>query len=136
MFLETYLAQINLGDWGLLALRVAIGIIFIVHGTAKRSMWKMQPSEQMPAILLWLMRVLSVVEPLAGLAIWAGLMTRLAAMALTVVMLGALRYKILIWKTPFTANDKSGWEFDLILLAAAMVLVTMGAGALSLDRLF
>jgi len=36
-------------DWGLLAIRLGVGIVFIAHGTLKWSTWGMQPSEQLPA---------------------------------------------------------------------------------------
>ena len=49
------------------------------------------------------------------------------------VMLGALKLKIFKWKAPFSAHDKMGWEFDLILLAAAAALLFLGAGNYSLD---
>jgi uncharacterized membrane protein YphA (DoxX/SURF4 family) len=83
------------GDWGLLALRLGVGITFLVHGSQKRAMWKMQPSAQMPAGLLSLLRVLSVAEPLGGLATVFGLLTQVAAVGFIVVMLGAIRLKVM-----------------------------------------
>src|SRR5258706_12774544 len=54
----------QLSDWGLLALRIGVGMSFWAHGTAKRTMWKMAPSPQMPAGLLSTLRLLSSVGPL------------------------------------------------------------------------
>ena len=124
------------GDWALLAIRIAVGAIFIAHGQGKRGLWKAQPSEQLPAGLLKLMRFLSIVEPLGGLAVLLGFLTPLAAIGLGLVMLGALRYKIFIWQSPFSATDKLGWEFDLLILAACLALLLMGGGAFSLDALW
>lgn len=124
------------GDFALLALRIAVGAIFLVHGKGKRGMWKARPSEQMPAGMLNLMRFLSIAETLGGLAVLAGFLTPLAALGLGVIMLGAIKMKIVKWKMPFTAMDKVGWEFDLILLAACAVLLVLGGGVFSLDALW
>ncbi|HEX9664433.1 MAG TPA: DoxX family protein [Patescibacteria group bacterium] len=123
------------GDWGLLALRLAVGAIFLAHGLSKRKMWKMRPSEQMPAGMLNQMKLLSIIEPLGGLAVLLGLFTQLGALALGIVMLGAIYMKKIKWQVPFTASDKMGWEFDLILLTACLLLLLMGAGGISLDSL-
>ena len=121
-------------DWGLLALRLAVGATFLAHGSMKKGMWKMQPSAQMGAGMLSLMRLLSVAEPLGGAAVILGLLTQPAAAGLGLVMVGAIKLKVLKWKAPFASNDKMGWEFDSIILGACLVLLTLGAGALSLDR--
>ena len=122
------------GDWGLLALRIAAGAIFLVHGTQKWAMWKMQPSEQMPAGMISLMKFLSIVEPLGGLAVLVGFLTLLAAIGLGILIIGAIGLKIGTIKVPFAPRDKTGWEFDFIILAAAIALFFFGAGTLGLDR--
>lgn len=80
-----------------------------------------------------MMKILSIVESLAGLAILVGYFTQLAAAVVGVVMFGALYFKIFVWRTPFTAMDKTGWEFDFLILAASVALFLMGPGAVSVD---
>jgi putative oxidoreductase len=126
----------QLSDWGLLALRIAVGAIFLVHGTQKWAMWKMQPSGEMPSGMLTMMKFLSVVEPLGGLAVLIGFLTQLAALGLGVIMIGAIAMKKRMMKVPFTAMDKMGWEFDFMILAATIALFIFGAGTISLDNLF
>ena len=94
----------------------------------------MQPNEQMKAPMIALMRLLSVAEPLGGIALAAGFLTQLAALGLGLIMAGAIYLKISKWKMPFKANNATGWEFDLVLLAGNLVILTSGPGALNLDR--
>ena len=129
-FLSSFL-QYN--DVALALLRFSFGIIFLKHGMMKLGMWKMQASEQMPAQMLNIMRALSIIEPVAGLAMIAGLFAQFAAVVLGIVMLGAMYYKIFKWKKTFAGDG--GWEFDLILLAANIALIFGSGGAWSLDRL-
>ena len=121
-------------DWGLLALRLAIGAVFVVHGKGKMGMWKMKPNGQMKAPMTSMMKLLSVAEPLGGIALAAGFLTELAALGLGVIMLGALYFKMKVWKMAFKADNATGWEFDLVLLAGCLALLTSGAGAYSLDQ--
>jgi len=122
-------------DLGLLALRLTVGAIFLVHGTQKWAMWKMAPSAQMPANMLGLMKFLSVAEPLGGLAMVVGFLVQPAAIGLGLIMIGASMMKMKTWKIPFAAKDKTGWEFDILILAACLALLFFGAGAIALDRL-
>ncbi|HKZ36952.1 MAG TPA: DoxX family protein, partial [Chryseolinea sp.] len=113
-------------DFGLIVLRLAIGAIFLVHGTGKWAMWATKPSDYMSAGMLNLMRFLSIVEPLGAIAILAGFLTQLAAAGLSIIMLGAIYLKITAWKSPFSANDKLGWEFDFVIIGGAISLFLSG----------
>jgi len=77
--------------------------------------------------------LVGLIETVGAIAVLIGLFTPLGALGLAVIMVGALHYKINKWHVPFTAMEKMGWEFDLILLAAALLLMTTGAGPLSVD---
>jgi putative oxidoreductase len=125
----------QLSDVALLALRIALGTIFIVHGSHKRGLWKVQPSEQMPAGFLRTLRFLSIAEPAGGLGVLVGFLTQLAALGLALVMLGALRFLITKVHRKFTGEDVAGWEFEFLLLVVAIALAIMGGGRFALDRL-
>lgn len=116
---------------GNLALRVVIGVIFIIHGKQKMARWKTSPNEQAPAPMLNLMRTLSIAEPLGGLTLILSflikapifnLLGQLAIIGLSLVMLGAIWLKSTKWKTPFTTLSATGWEFDLMILAGLVAL--------------
>lgn len=121
------------GNFGLLILRVFLGIIFVYHG-----MPKMKMPGAMGKGMGWSggsVFFLGFVEFLSGLALILGFYTEIGALLVGLVMLGAIYHKMFKWKIPFSAMDKSGWEFDLILLGAAIAVLFLGAGAFSLDAM-
>lgn len=122
-------------DVVLLVLRVVIGIIFLLHGLMKLKLWKMKPSDQLPASKLYIMRLLSILEPIGALAVFAGFLTQIVAVCFGLIMLGAIGTK-LGHKAPFIGHDKTGWELDLVILAACLVVLFLGGGLYSLDHLF
>jgi uncharacterized membrane protein YphA (DoxX/SURF4 family) len=129
----SFFATLHQGsDWALLVLRVGVGVTFLVHGVLKWPMWKAQPSPQLPASLLSILRLLSIAEPLGGVAVLVGFLTQAAAAGFAIIMLGAIRLKAAQMHKAFSGDG--GWEFDFILLAAAIALFILGAGGLSLDH--
>ena len=124
----------GLGSYGLLVLRIFLGIIFIYHGMPKLTM-----SGKMAKGMGWSsgsVVLLGLVEFLSGLALVLGFYAEIGALLIAIVMLGALFHKMFKWNIPFSAMDKMGWEFDLILLGAAVAVLLFGAGSISLDALF
>jgi len=121
----------GLEQWGLLTLRISLGVIFAYHAIPKLKM----PGAMAKGIgwLSGFVIILGLVEFFSSLAVILGVYTEVGAFFLGVVMLGALYYKIFKWKIPFYVMDKTGWEFDLILLGAAIALLFIGAGLYSLD---
>lgn len=119
-------------DWVLLFVRLVLAAVFLYHGYQKWSIWAGIP-EGMPVWLGTTFQVLSVVEPLVGLALLAGLVTQWAALAAAVIMVGAIAFKMFMMRIPFAAGNTTGWEFDLALLALSLVVLAHGAGSLSAD---
>lgn len=119
-------------DWGILLLRVVVGIVFIVHGLPKpksaRAMTQMMGMPQMAPFFA----LLGVVETLAGAALILGYWIPYASLVLGIVMLGAIFMKVAKWRVPFTAHDKTGWEFDLVLLAANILIYLSQGGSIGI----
>lgn len=121
-------------NWALLLARLSIGASFIVHGYFKLPLWQSAP-DGMPAGLLNVMRLLSVCEPLGGIAMILGVFTLPAAVGLTLVMLGAITLKNTdLMHLPFAAPG--GWELDLAMLGQIWMIGTFGPGKISIKNLF
>ena len=125
------LAQLlQYNDVGLLLLRITIAIIFLYHGLPKLSKAKaMSAMMGMPAGMIFM---LGMVEILASLGISFGVFTQVSALFLAIVMVGAIGMKAMKWYVPFAAMDKTGWEFDLILLFASIAVLLGGGGSIGI----
>lgn len=121
-------------DLAMLVLRVALGAVFIAHGGQKlfwfgisgttgafSDMGVMLPTVTAPLV--------TFAELLGGLALVAGLFTRIAAGTIAVVMLGA----ILFVHLPAGFFNPNGIEFPMMNFAAAVVIALLGAGTWSVD---
>lgn len=121
----TQLLQYN--DIGLFLLRCAIAVIFIYHGMPKIS--KPQMMAQGMGVSSMMVTVLGLVEVLSSIGLILGFYTQLSALLLALVMIGAIVMKSLKWGVPFSAMDKTGWEFDLILFVACVSILLGGGGS-------
>ena len=120
-----------------LVLRVVIGGLFIWHGIDKFdvgismvedmfSMWGV-PAPGLTAALT------AVVEIVAGSALVLGLGTRFAAMALSVVSIGALLY-VKQDLGIISSEPMPGAELDLALLGGLVAVILLGPGPISIDH--
>ena len=112
-------------DYGLLLLRLIIGAIFIIHGWSKI---KAKTGKY------WVL--MGVAETLGGIASVLGFLTQFANIGFLIIMLSAIYMKKFKWNVKFVEQEKMGWEFDSIILAAAIILIILGAGSISLDSIF
>jgi putative oxidoreductase len=127
-----------------LILRLTLAVVMFPHGAQKVLGWfggqGLTPTLQfftsagIPPVLAWLVLAAEFLGPL-GLIV--GLLTRLAALGIAGVMLGAM--KMVHWQNGFFMNwsgtqQGEGFEFHLLALGIAIALVIMGGGAASVDR--
>ena len=134
-------------SFGPVALRIAVGVVFVAHGAQKLfGIWGGGgPSGTAaffaqlglsPAFLLALL--VGFVELGGGLLLLAGAFTLYAAIALTIDMIVA------VWKVhlangfflnwTIAPGIGHGYEFNLVLIAALVSLMLTGAGAQAVDR--
>jgi putative oxidoreductase len=118
---------------GLLALRIALGIIFLFHGYPKlahlRGGAEMQGFFVQHGLPGYFLYVAGVIETFGGGLLLLGLFTRWAALLLTIEMMVA------IWKVHsehgyLAVND---YQFPFTLATACFALATVGAGAIAVD---
>lgn len=124
-------------SWGLLGLRLAAGTIFIAHGLPK---FGIGGGGGLEGTATWLgsigvpLPMLSAVlvassEAIGGAMLIVGLMTRFAAATQVIAMLVA----IFMVHGPNGLSGEGGYQWALLLGAAAFALMMDGAGRYSID---
>ena len=119
---------------GLLALRIALGVIFLYHGYPKLA--HLRGGAQMQSFFVehglpgYFLYIAGVIETFGGGLLLLGLFTRPAAILLGMEMCVA------IWKVHSAHGYLAvhDYEFPLTLAMACFALATVGAGLISLDQ--
>ena len=127
--MDAYLSQHKLHDVVNMGLRAAVGVVFIVHGSGKfnpgflgfMEMLGLPPEMQIP---------IALAETVPGILLLIGVFTRLSASLLSIVMLGAIFYV----KQAGSLTGERGFELDLILLTACLVVMIAGPGRISISH--
>ena len=132
-------------DWTLTLLRLVMGVVFFAHGAQKALGWFggygfagtmafFTQQIHVPAVFAFLA---ICAEFLGGMGLIVGLLGRVAAFGIACNMVVAV-YMVHLHNGFFmnwTGQQKGeGFEFHLLAVAMALVLLARGSGALSLDR--
>lgn len=129
--IEANFRENKLHDIAFMGLRAVIGVIFIVHGTGKfnpgfigflTGPLGFPPEMQIP---------LALAETIPGILLIVGVVTRISSSILSIVMLGAIFYV----KGATNLTGEGGYELDLILLAANLVIIVTGPGRVSIAHI-
>jgi putative oxidoreductase len=126
-------------DLASLILRLGLAAIFIVHGYIKLQM----TGQMIPEMSATTQRAVGVVELMCGVLLAFGLLSRLAALLIAGIQVGAIALvsgkhalDILHTRTPAGADYlQVGPEYNLVLIAMSLAVVLLGSGALSLDHM-
>ena len=129
---------------GLTILRLVLGVVFFAHGAQKMLGWfggygfhgTMGAFTHlgMPSPLAFL---IIVTEFFAAIGLLTGFLTRIAALGVSGLMVGAIAMVhghngfFMNW---YGSQRGEGYEFHLLALAIAIALLLRGAGSLSVDH--
>jgi putative oxidoreductase len=120
---------------GLLALRVMIGVAFVIHGYPKiehATTW-MNATGGAHAFPAWLQVIGAGVEFFGGLALVVGFASQLAA-ALICFNMFVATFVVELPSGAHFASGKSPFELPLVYFIATLALLFLGPGAISVDR--
>lgn len=116
----------------ILLLRLILGIVFIVHGWQKvgnlSATVEGMTSNGLPEVIVYLV---SFGEFLGGIALVIGLLTKIAAGGIAIIMAGAAF--IVHWSGGFLLSN-NGYEYALTLLIISIVVLLSPPGDFSLDK--
>src|ERR1700726_1592814 len=118
-------------DASLLLLRLMVGIVFLTSGWSHLS----NPSQRSKDIGMskGFTAFLGAAEVAGGLGVTFGILTQLAAIGLILVMLGAIRKKVFVWRIGFWGpSGTNGWSCETMLIVMNLVILTTGGGNLSI----
>ena len=128
--MNAQLSQNKLHDIANMGLRVSIGVIFIVHGFGKFGNPGFGGWISTLGIPAEMQIPIALAEFVPGILLLIGVLTRISASLLSIIMLGA----IFLVKGATSLTGDHGYEFDLILLAACLVLIVAGPGKVSISH--
>ena len=113
-------------DLGFLLLRHMVGVVFGSSG------WSHLRDPQGRSKSIGMSKgftvFLGAAELAGSLGVAFGVLARLAAAGLIVLMLGAVQKKIFVWHSGFWGKDGYGWHYDLMMIVMCLVIVFTGGG--------
>src|SRR5271169_5794890 len=132
-------------DFTLTLVRVVLGVVFFAHGAQKMLGWfggygfhgTMGFFEHMgmPAPVAFLV---IATEFFGGIGLIVGLLTRIAVLGIGIEMIGAIFMVHLpngFFMNWFGNQKGEGFEYHLLAIGMALLIIVRGAGAFSLDHL-
>ena len=111
-------------------IRISIGTIFIVHGLGKFDPGFVGFLNQigLPAEMQLL---IALAEFVSGILLIMGVLTRISASVLSIIMLGAIFHV----KHAAHLTGQGGYEFELVILAGVLTMIVAGPGRVSISHI-
>lgn len=114
-------------------LSAVVGVTFIVHGFGKFGNEGFTGWMSSFGITPEFALVIALGEFVPGILLVAGVLSRISASIIAIIMLAAM-IVVRGFASFAGMGDESGYEHDLVLFAAALLLIVTGPGRLSVAR--
>jgi putative oxidoreductase len=132
------------GGWAAFVLRIVLGIVFFAHGAQLALGWfggqvfsESVISFGKMALPVPVAVLIILAQFLGSLGLLVGLLTRIAALGIFSVMVGAIymvHLNIGFFMNWASQQQGEGYEYHLLVIAIALALMITGGGNLSLDK--
>ena len=117
----------DITNWGI---RSAIGVIFITTGVGKFGSGFVNMLESM-GLPVEMQIPIALAEVISGILLISGILTRISATLIAIIMLGAIFYV----KQASSLMGNGGYALDLVILAGALMIIIVGPGRASLAHI-
>ena len=121
----------KLVDIAFMGMRAAIGVIFILHGMGKFGPGFVGFLTGPLGLPAEMQIPIALAEVVPGILLIVGVLSRISASLLSIIMLGAIFYV----KGATSITGERGVELDLILLASCLVIIVAGPGRVSIAHI-
>lgn len=128
---EAKLRENKLQDIALWGLRAAVGVIFIAHGMGKFNPGFVGFLTGPLGLPAEMQIPIALAETVPGILLIVGVLSRISSSLLSIVGLGAIFYV----RGASNLTGEGGYELDLILLAANLVIIVAGPGRVSIAHI-
>jgi len=116
----------DIAFWGL---RATIGAIFVVHGSGKFGPGFVGFLTGPLGLPAELQIPIALAETIGGILLIVGVLSRISSSLLAIIMLGAIFH--VKAASSFTGEGVLSYEYDLLILAACLVIIVAGPGRIS-----
>jgi putative oxidoreductase len=125
----------NTTDYAALALRLALGVMFLTHGLMKLIVFTLPGTAgffESVGFPGWMAYIVAPAETLAGVALIVGFQSRWVALAGIPILLGSLT--VHAGNGWVFSNPNGGWEYPLFLVVTAIVVALLGGGRIAFTK--
>lgn len=112
-------------------MRAVIGVIFILHGSGKFGAGFVGFLTGPLGLPAEMQIPIALAETVPGILLLFGVLTRISASLLSIIMLGAIFYV----KGASSITGDGGVELELLLLASSLVIIVAGPGRVSIAHI-
>lgn len=125
--------QVRRYEYAAFVLRISLGVMYIAHGLLKVLVFTLPGTAQFfdsAGFPGWLAYPVAIAEIVGGASLIAGIGTRIVAIGLLPVLLGALF--VHMGNGWVFTNSNGGWEYVVFLVGASIAQAFLGDGAFAL----
>ncbi|MBI5860101.1 MAG: DoxX family protein [Nitrosarchaeum sp.] len=127
---EANIRHTKLNDITNFGIRTVIGVIFIVTGSGKFGSGFVNMLENI-GFPVEMQIPIALAELISGILLIIGVMTRISASLIAIIMLGAIFYV----KHASNLMGNGGYALDLVILAGTLMIIAVGPGRVSLAHI-
>ena len=128
---EAVFRENKLHDIAFFGMRAVIGVIFILHGSGKFGAGFVGFLTGPLGLPAEMQIPIALAETVPGILLLFGVLTRISASLLSIIMLGAIFYV----KGASSITGDGGVELELLLLASSLVIIVAGPGRVSIAHI-